>query len=368
MRIAFFHELEIGGARRAVNELSNELKKQHSVDLFFVDEEYLGQEDKFFNNTYYFKFKPKKWKGSNWRIKIYKDTFELFQLYKLHKLISVKINKGNYDFVIINPSKYTQSPFLLRFVKTKKIYYCQETLRIAYEPLLKINKNIGLIKYYYESINRLFRKYIDLSNVKKADLILTNSNNTKNNIKRNYNLSSKVSYLGVDVDFFKPGRAKKDIDILFIGSDEFMDGFDLVKEALKTVKHKVNLETTIGKKRKDVSDQELRSLYRRAKIVICSSRDEPFGMIPLEAMAVGAVVIAVNEGGYRESIKDNTNGFLVDRSSAKLAQKIDWVLNNPKKTVDINKNARQIIASEWSWEKKAKEFETRVIEFLNNTN
>lgn len=364
MRIAFFHELGIGGARRAVNELSNELKKQHNVDLFFVDEEYFGNEDIFFNNTNYFKFKSKVWKGGNWKVKIYKDTIELFQLYKLHKLISSKINKGNYDLVIVNPSKYTQSPFLLRFIKSKKIYYCQETLRIVYEPFLKINKNIGLIKFYYESLNRFIRKYIDLSNVKKADLILTNSNNTKNNIKKNYNLLSLVSYLGVDTDFFKPAKIKKDIDILFVGSEEFTDGFDLLKDALKSIKHKINLETTIGKRRKDIDDKTLRDLYRRAKIVICTARDEPFGMIPLEAMAVGDVVIAVNEGGYRESIIDKTSGFLVERNDAKLARKIDWVLDNPKKAEEIGRNARQIIVVDWNWKKRAKELEIKIIDFL----
>jgi len=37
MKIAFFHELHAGGARRASNEFAKHLSKNHIVDLFIVD-------------------------------------------------------------------------------------------------------------------------------------------------------------------------------------------------------------------------------------------------------------------------------------------------------------------------------------------
>ena len=39
MKIAFFHELNIGGARRCVNEFAVNLKEKHQVDLYFVDQD-----------------------------------------------------------------------------------------------------------------------------------------------------------------------------------------------------------------------------------------------------------------------------------------------------------------------------------------
>ena len=39
MKIAVFHELGIGGARKAVNEFSKELIKKHKVDLYVVDDD-----------------------------------------------------------------------------------------------------------------------------------------------------------------------------------------------------------------------------------------------------------------------------------------------------------------------------------------
>ena len=125
MRIAFFDELGIGGARKAVNEFASRLRIGHEVDLFYVDEHYRKEEEKYFNNAYYFEFKPKIWKSGNWKAKIYKDTIELFRLYNLHKSISKRINSIKYDLIVVNPSKHTQAPFILRFVKSnlKKGYF-----------------------------------------------------------------------------------------------------------------------------------------------------------------------------------------------------------------------------------------------------
>ena len=51
-------------------------------------------------------------------------------------------------------------------------------------------------------------------------------------------------------------------------------------------------------------------------------RDEDFGLAPLEAMASGKVVIAVNDGGYRESIVDGETGWLVPPTAESIAKAI----------------------------------------------
>ena len=47
---------------------------------------------------------------------------------------------------------------------------------------------------------------------------------------------------------------------------------------------------------------------------VISSPAEPFGIVILEAMAAGAAVIAVNNGGPAEIITDGVNGLLAERS------------------------------------------------------
>jgi glycosyltransferase involved in cell wall biosynthesis len=60
-----------------------------------------------------------------------------------------------------------------------------------------------------------------------------------------------------------------------------------------------------------VSQKELLDLYSNCKGFITTSKDEDFGMTPVEAMASGKPVIAPNEGGYRESILDGVTGMLI---------------------------------------------------------
>src|SRR5690349_18727077 len=130
MKIAIFHELHAGGARRAVNEFAIRLKKKNRVDLFLVDEKTSAEENIFFSTIRLFQFIPKKWQGKNWKVRLYKDSVELFHLNKLHKKIADEINQKGYDIVLVFPSRYTQAPFLLKFLKTKSVYFAMEPLRI----------------------------------------------------------------------------------------------------------------------------------------------------------------------------------------------------------------------------------------------
>ncbi len=329
MKIAFFHELHAGGARRSVNEFAKYLKKKHQVDLYFVDEKSNPAEGEFFHKLNFYQFIPKKWTGSNWKVKLYKDTIELYNLYKLHKKIARNIDSMNYDLVFSDPSKMTQAPFVLRFLKTKKIYYCQEPLRIVYDETLAIPKNISFIKYHYEKLNRFIRKSIDKINIQKADLLLANSKNTKTTIKKAYGLNSTVSLLGVDVTLFKPMKIKK--------------------EWIKL-------------------DSGIRDLYCRAKIAVALANNEPFGLIPLETMACGVPVVALNEGGYKETVLDEKTGYLIPKNPTILAQKLDYLLGHPAILEKMSKYARSEMIKNWTWEIQTRKLENLFYAFLEKNN
>jgi len=59
------------------------------------------------------------------------------------------------------------------------------------------------------------------------------------------------------------------------------------------------------------SDEKLHDLYRRASAVLFPPLNEDWGIVPLEAMAHGKPVLAVDSGGPRESILDGRTGWLL---------------------------------------------------------
>ncbi len=64
--------------------------------------------------------------------------------------------------------------------------------------------------------------------------------------------------------------------------------------------------------RQSPSDIELRDLIRGAIATIYIPVDEDFGMSPVESMACGTPVVAVNDGGLKESIIDGKTGILIN--------------------------------------------------------
>jgi glycosyltransferase involved in cell wall biosynthesis len=78
----------------------------------------------------------------------------------------------------------------------------------------------------------------------------------------------------------------------------------------------------------EVHEDRLVDLYARCKGLICTAINEDFGLTPLEAMASGKPVVAVNEGGYKETVTEDT-GILVEAESGMIMKAIDTIARNP---------------------------------------
>lgn len=367
MKIAIFHELDYGGARRAAIELGKKLQTDNAVDFYYADDKEDNVMQSAFSSVKLYPFITKKRLGGNWTSRVYKDTIELLKLYSLHKNIAEDIDNKKYDLILVHPSRYTQAPFLLSLVKTKSIYFCQEPLRMVYDTHVSSIVHLPILNRVYEWCNRLLRKAIDKKNIQHASLILANSEFSKHSIKNAYNLSSVVCYLGVDTKIFKPKPGKKEYDILFIGDKSFFRGYDMLQNSLKNFL--VPLKVFIIERREKMqryTDEELIDIYNKSKIVVALNRNEPFGLIPLEAMACGVPVIAVNEGGYKETIINKETGFLVPRDPKVIAKKINWLLLNTKERKIMGKRSREKVLKKWKWENTINRLEDIFKEFIKN--
>jgi glycosyltransferase involved in cell wall biosynthesis len=72
-------------------------------------------------------------------------------------------------------------------------------------------------------------------------------------------------------------------------------------------------------------EEELIVHYGRCRGLVATSRDEPFGMNAIEAMASGKPVVAVKEGGYTETVIDQKMGALVDASPDGIVKGVESV-------------------------------------------
>ncbi|MPM77117.1 D-inositol-3-phosphate glycosyltransferase [bioreactor metagenome] len=80
----------------------------------------------------------------------------------------------------------------------------------------------------------------------------------------------------------------------------------------------------------EVSEAELLDLYSRCKGFICTAMDEDFGMTPVEAMASGKPVVAVNEGGFKETVVDGKTGLLINADVHSVIEAVKFISREPE--------------------------------------
>ena len=105
------------------------------------------------------------------------------------------------------------------------------------------------------------------------------------------------------------------------------------------------------------SDEHLVELYNKSRIFVYSPIMEPFGLAVLEAMACGIPVIAVNEGGIPEIIREGWNGMLVKRDFQEFGMAVSQLLGDKCKQKLITENALLDVQNNWNWGKTVEQLE-----------
>ena len=94
----------------------------------------------------------------------------------------------------------------------------------------------------------------------------------------------------------------------FIGGPSGKSGVDYLAELEESVKE-FNLESHVeflG----NLTQTEIKILMNRSKLLIHTSQYETFGLVAIEANAMGVPVLTTNRGSLMEIIEHNNNGFL----------------------------------------------------------
>jgi D-inositol-3-phosphate glycosyltransferase len=136
--------------------------------------------------------------------------------------------------------------------------------------------------------------------------------------------------------------------VAIIGGDPWAESPDAEMARLQQLRSELGigeLVTFLGAKDQDA----LPDFYAAAEMVIMPSHYESFGMVALEAMAMGKPVIASEVGGLAFLVKDGENGFHVpSRDPEALAERIYELLTNQDCRESLGREAR-IHAQEYAW-------------------
>jgi glycosyltransferase involved in cell wall biosynthesis len=92
-------------------------------------------------------------------------------------------------------------------------------------------------------------------------------------------------------------------------------------------------------------------------VVLALPRVEPWGLMNLEAMATGNVVVTIDQGGPPNYIQTGQNGLLVNRDDlGHTVQILTEVLSNGELAERIGQNAHSTASTEHSWGRVARRF------------
>jgi glycosyltransferase involved in cell wall biosynthesis len=103
---------------------------------------------------------------------------------------------------------------------------------------------------------------------------------------------------------------------------------------------------------------EMPAIFRSADAVVCAPWYEPFGIVPLEAMACGVPVVAAAVGGLRDTVVDGSTGIHVPpRDPQAIASALTRLLGEPALPAELGAAGQRRARSRYSWQRVAAETE-----------
>ncbi|MCV7421263.1 glycosyltransferase [Mycobacterium yunnanensis] len=100
--------------------------------------------------------------------------------------------------------------------------------------------------------------------------------------------------------------------------------------------------------------EEMPMLLRSADVVAATPWYEPFGIVPLEAMACGVPVVASAVGGMLDTVVDQVTGRLVPPTDPRaLASAIGPILSQPRLRERLGRAGRRRVCARYTWDRVA---------------
>lgn len=392
MKIAVWHNLPSGGGKRALYDYVHGLiERGHTVEAWCpptADQTYLPLSTLCEEHVVPLATaRPWSWLRKGRVLVDYWEMSDRLSAMDGHcRACATQINRGDFDVLFANSCVFFRSTPIAKHVRLPSALYLQEPYRRLYEALPGLpwaappesSRGFWSLGRWREMISDVIHVQAlrlqvrdEIANARAFDTILVNSFYSRESVLKAYGLESTVCYLGIDTGQFKPSGAPPESFVIGLGGLSYAKGPDRAIRALGRVdarkrpeliwvgnfsdptyeRELQTLATECGVRlsvKVRVSDAELVSLLSRAAMVLYTSRLEPFGLAPLEANACGTPVVAIGEGGVRESIQHEQNGLLVDGDDpGKLARAMERLIDDPKFARDLRERSLRYVRTNW---------------------
>lgn len=383
MRIALYHNLPSGGAKRALYEWVKRLVNTHLIDIYTLstaDHDFLDVRP---YATSYFVLEFARhhlFRSPFGRLNQLQYWRDLGELKQIGSEVAEMIDNGDYDIVFINPCQYTFMPTIAYHLEKPSVYYLHEPFGPTFQREIHrpYSSQAGIRRYlqnfsFLEAIYLYRLESIRRKGISSVSCLLANSEFTKVQMKIAYDILSTVCAYGVDSEVFHPmPDVEKEEFVISVGAMTPRKGFDFLIESLArlpTFKRpllKIASNGGIAEERSyiqslakeneielqlltNLDDEALCLEYNKACLCVYSPVMEPFGLVPLESMACGTPVVGVAEGGVCESVVHQRTGLLTDRDPAQFAAAVQELLDDPVRRQKYGQQARAYVLENWTW-------------------
>ena len=247
----------------------------------------------------------------------------------LYPLAVELFNLDDYDLVI--SSSHCAVKAALTAARAVHVCYCHSPMRYAWDQFDAYFGPDQVGPVASRALKPVMRQLAawDRATAGRVDRFLANSQYVAGRIRRYYNRGSTIVYPPAHTDFYTPdGRSSTSPNFLIVSALVPYKRVDVAIEACRRAGASLRIVGT-GPETNRLkslagpgveflgwqSDEQIRALYRTSTATLLPGVED-FGIVPVEAQACGCPVVALNEGGARETVVHGQTGVLVDDGSA----------------------------------------------------
>ena len=404
MKIAIWHNLPSGGGKRALHDqVRGLLARGHHIEIWCpptVDFDYLPLAELAREHVVPLEVVIKPTKNLVKRATFaYHCVIDRLRAMQEHsRLCAQEIAAGEFDLLFAGSCSWYGAAMIGQYIEGTKVIYLQEPYRLFYEASDKSPWPALSDDFYgdWKSVSkakRVLRDYTDtqatrvlareeLASARSYDEILVNSRFSRESILRAYNLNAQVCYLGINTEKFAPSGAARERFIVGVGAVAPHKNIEFVMRAVARItssplplvwignvadaKYAAKMEALARELKVDlqlkvnISDAELVDTLNRAQIMAYAPHLEPFGYTPLEANACETPVVALAEGGIRETVQHEVNGLLVDYDESEMAAAFDQLLQDSALARQLGETGHRQVLDRWSLEQSIDRLEEKL--------